>query len=33
MAEMQTYYILIASNFVVHLQILIFLVFKIASLS
>ena len=32
-AEMQTYCILIASNFVVHLQILIFSVFKIASLS
>ena len=31
--EMQTYRILIASNFVVHPQILIFLVFKIASLS
>jgi len=30
---MLTYYILIASNFVVHLQILIFLVFKIVSLS
>jgi len=32
-AEMQTYCILIASNFVVHPQILIFSVFKIANLS
>jgi len=30
MAEMQTYCILITSNFVVHPQILIFSVFKIA---
>ena len=32
-AEVQTYCILVASNFVVHPQILIFSVFEIASLS